>query len=145
MLAFASKDAHDILNIEGLNSNFSLKLPFRTLNIDPQSNVSFCFRSIHVSNLNSIHFQKLRSVNDEIRQFYFGNDAINMSKLVEYVDLLNDLNFLYPIDKAVKLHASKSIGKTFYARSVFNIANDNVTLNCPIYMYSNLGFRSTRH
>lgn len=57
-------------------------------------------------------------MNDEIRRFYFGNDVINMEKSIEYVNLLSDMNFVYAIDKMTKLHASKSKGKTFYARLV---------------------------
>lgn len=55
-------------------------------------------------------------MNDAIRQFYFGNDSINMNKSTEYIALLSDINFFYGIDKTAKLHASKSKGRTFYAR-----------------------------
>lgn len=62
--------------------------------------------------------QEYRAVNKEIRQFYFGKDVINMGKSFEYVDMLSDINFGYAIDKTAKLHATKSKGKTFYARWV---------------------------
>lgn len=69
-----------------------------------------------VKNFN--YFQEYRAVNNEIRQFYFGNDVIDNSKSAEYVSLLSDVNMLYGIDKAAKLHAIKSKGKTYYARLV---------------------------
>lgn len=65
------------------------------------------------------YFQEYRAVNKEIRQFYFGNHVIDRSKTVQYVKLLSDLNACYGIDKAVKWNASKSKGKTYYARLVF--------------------------
>lgn len=49
-----------------------------------------------------------------IRQFYFDNETTE-DQTINYVDLLSDVNFGYAIDKIVKLHASKSDGKTFYS------------------------------
>lgn len=60
--------------------------------------------------------KEYRTLNDEIRQFYFGNDSINVNKSNEYIALLSDMNFFYGIDKTAKLHALKSKGRTFYAR-----------------------------
>lgn len=61
-------------------------------------------------------FQLHRRIFDEIRQSYFGNNAIDQQALLPYVSLFSDINFAYGIDKAVKVHATKSSGKTFYSR-----------------------------
>lgn len=60
--------------------------------------------------------QNYRNLTNQIRQFYFGNDAIDEKVLSQYVALFSDINFAYGIDKATKLHASESNGKTFYYR-----------------------------
>lgn len=66
--------------------------------------------------MNKLFFQDYRQIAQEIRQFYFGNDAITAEKLPKYVDLSSDMNFGYFINKAAKTHATKMKGKTFYSR-----------------------------
>lgn len=125
MLAYVGRKRPVASDIDELSTNFSIKLPFRGLNLAPDSAVSKS-NSVEISingYLNEflpIIIQKYCAILDEIRQFYFGNDAINVNKTAEFIALLSDMNYFYGIDKTVKLHASKSRSKTFYARFVFD-------------------------
>ncbi|XP_055308597.1 esterase B1-like [Sitodiplosis mosellana] len=83
--------------LKNLLADFNFPLPFRGLDISP----------------NSEEHHQLMSI---IQKFYFGDGATE-NQTVNYVDLLSDTNFGYAIDKIVKLHASKSRGKTYYSCS----------------------------
>lgn len=61
-----------------------------------------------------LHLQEYRTLIDEIRQFYFGNDTIDESSLLKYYEFLSDINFFWGIDQSVKHLAASSKGKTFY-------------------------------
>lgn len=50
----------------------------------------------------------------EIRKYYFGALAVCKETALQYINLLSDVFFVYGIDKAAKMHAEKSSGKTFY-------------------------------
>lgn len=50
--------------------------------------------------------------------FYFGNGKIGKDSVFKHFNLLSDINFAYDINKAVKLHASKSKSPTYYLRLV---------------------------
>lgn len=121
-LLFMMKQLTKLYDVEGLNSNFSIPLPFRSLHLSQDSDVSICFsyksKIVWIYSEYSNYFQEFRAINKEIRQFYFGNDTIDKSKTPEYVSLISDLNIIYGVDKAAKLHALKSKGETFYARLV---------------------------
>lgn len=60
--------------------------------------------------------QDFEELVEEIRQFYFGSDNIDSEQIERYVELLSYANFRLGVEKSVKLHASKSIGKTYYYR-----------------------------
>lgn len=49
----------------------------------------------------------------QIRKHYFGNDPIDENHLPEYIDLLSDIAFEYPIHKAVRNQLERSSGKTY--------------------------------
>lgn len=51
---------------------------------------------------------------EEVRNFYFGKYTQNDQKTKRYVELLSDVNFGYGTDKAVRINAAKSKGKTYY-------------------------------
>lgn len=59
--------------------------------------------------------QEHRSLNNEVRKFYFGGAAINEQTIPQYYDYLCDVNFVYGIDKSVRTSAIKSKGKAFYS------------------------------
>lgn len=159
MITYVGRKRPVASDLDDLNYDFSIKLPFRGLNLAPDSAVSKS-NSVHLS-INGyfdeflrIIIQKSCDILCEIRQFYFGDDAINVNQTAEYIALLSDINFFYGIDKTVKLHASKSKSKTFYARFVFD---RNKSGSCAIELIiellilclyfcirtSNLGFPST--
>lgn len=50
----------------------------------------------------------------KIRNFYFGERAINGSTIEEFSNLVSDVTFNYGVNRAIRLHASGSSGKTFY-------------------------------
>lgn len=50
----------------------------------------------------------------EIRMYYFGAFPVCKETALQFINLLSDVYFVYGIDKAAKLHAEKSSGKTFY-------------------------------
>lgn len=52
--------------------------------------------------------RKLNQVHDH----YFGNGTTEKDRKVQYVNLISDMNMVYPIDKAAKMHATHSA--TFY-------------------------------
>lgn len=60
--------------------------------------------------------QEYRNLTNEIRQFYFGDNAIDEQTVSKYFDLLSDINFVWGIDRSVKTLAANSKGKTFYTR-----------------------------
>lgn len=49
----------------------------------------------------------------KIRKYYFENNAINGDTLPEYIDLISDIEFEYPIYRAVKEQTARSSGKTY--------------------------------
>lgn len=108
-------------SLEELNSNFSLHLPFHDNKLDAHSEVGFiplnCVTGSHTLFLENVQsFQLHRSIFDEIRQSYFGNNSIDQRALLPYVSLFSDINFAYGIDRTAKIHATKSSGNTFYLR-----------------------------
>ncbi|XP_031621135.1 uncharacterized protein LOC116339416 [Contarinia nasturtii] len=84
-------------DVYDLDTNFTLKLPFRYFN--------FSFES-----------DQYREIANEVRKFYFGDAVINEQMMMEYINLLSDLNFVYPNYKAAKMHQKKSKGRAFYTR-----------------------------
>lgn len=59
--------------------------------------------------------QEYRQLADEVRQYYFGADAvIGNDNIPAYVDMLSDIFFFYHLDKSAKLQANA--GKSFYFR-----------------------------
>lgn len=60
--------------------------------------------------------QEYKRIASEIREFYFKGAAIDEKTLIQYIDLLSDINFAYGIDKSARQHAEKTNQKTFYAR-----------------------------
>lgn len=50
----------------------------------------------------------------EIRKYYFGASTVCKETAMQYINLMSDVYFVYGIDKAAKIHAEKSSGKTFY-------------------------------
>lgn len=60
--------------------------------------------------------QEYQKIAKELRDFYFGDAAIDETTLEQYIKLLSDLNFIYGIDKAAKRHASKTDSNTYYLR-----------------------------
>lgn len=99
-------------------------LPFRGLNLSSESEVctaqlkgsrtlkAICILSSY--SIEFLHLQEYRTLIDEIRQFYFGNDTIDESSLLKYYEFLSDINFFWGIDQSVKHLAASSKGKTFY-------------------------------
>ncbi|XP_055310975.1 juvenile hormone esterase-like [Sitodiplosis mosellana] len=75
---------------------FDIQLPFRGLRFSSNS-------------------EEHRNLTAEIHKFYFGDGAKEDRSINQYAELLSDLNFRYGIDKAVKTHAAKSKGKTYYS------------------------------
>lgn len=47
---------------------------------------------------------------------YFGTGEINNKALQQYLNLLSDLNVIYPTEKAAKIHSLESSGKTYHFR-----------------------------
>lgn len=64
----------------------------------------------------SFYPQEYQKIVKEIRDFYFGDAAIDETTLKQYIDLLSDMNFIYGIDKGAKRHAYKTDSKTYYLR-----------------------------
>lgn len=54
----------------------------------------------------------------DVRKQYFGEKPINRDTLTQFVRLLDDVLFIYGIDKAAKVQANRSSGKTFYYQYV---------------------------
>lgn len=50
----------------------------------------------------------------EIRKFYFGDAVINEQASMQYIELLSDLNFVYPNYRAMRIHSAMSNGKTYF-------------------------------
>lgn len=50
----------------------------------------------------------------EIRTYYFGALPVCKETALQYINLLSDIFFVYGIDKAAKIHAENTSGKTFY-------------------------------
>lgn len=50
----------------------------------------------------------------EVRKFYFGDAVIDEKMSMQYIDLLSDLNFVYPNYRAMRMHAGMSKGKTYF-------------------------------
>ena len=73
--------------------------------------------SIHLFNTHKyciIIFKEYKDLADKVRTFYFGkNGTVNKTSFSKYMDMLSDLWFAYGIDKAAKLQAKQSNGKTF--------------------------------
>lgn len=59
-----------------------------------------------------------REIMKDVRKQYFGEKAINRDTLTQFVRLLDDVLFIYGIDKAAKVQANRSTGKTFYYQYV---------------------------
>lgn len=47
---------------------------------------------------------------------YFGNETITNKVTQQYLNLLSDLNIVYPTEKAAKIHSLESSGKTYHFR-----------------------------
>lgn len=58
--------------------------------------------------------QQHRNLTNEIRKFYFDDDAIDGQSIPKYFEYLSDSNYAYPVDKSVRVLAAKSNGKTYY-------------------------------
>lgn len=52
----------------------------------------------------------------KVREFYFGNAAIDDQTLLQYVNMMNDVVFAYPTHKSAKIHAKNAKGKTYFVR-----------------------------
>ncbi|XP_031624710.1 esterase B1-like isoform X2 [Contarinia nasturtii] len=83
--------------LKDISNDFNLLLPFKGLQLPVGSD-------------------NYRNLTSEIFKFYFGDNAIDKRSLKQYVAMLSDLNVGYEVDKTVKIHATRSDGKTFYAR-----------------------------
>lgn len=62
----------------------------------------------------SFDTDRYRVYKDKIRKFYFGDNPVNERTLSEYIDLMNDVIFVYGIDQSAKAQAKRSTGRTFY-------------------------------
>lgn len=61
--------------------------------------------------------QSYQQMTEDIRTHYFGKGGKISEKTVNGLGhLLSDVVFVYYTDQAVKVHAEKSTGKTFYYR-----------------------------
>lgn len=58
--------------------------------------------------------QDRRSLSEQIRKFYFGDNAISEETLSNFLDLGTDFNFVWGIVQSAKTLAAHSKGKTFY-------------------------------
>lgn len=52
----------------------------------------------------------------ELRQFYFGNASIDANTSMTCVDMLSDSNFVYPNYKSMRNHMKYSKNRSFYMR-----------------------------
>lgn len=57
-------------------------------------------------------------VAQEIRKFYFGDAKIDVHTFGQYIDMLNDIGFYYPILKSIVRHSKETSGNTFYIQLV---------------------------
>lgn len=55
----------------------------------------------------------------EVRDFYFEDKKVGPKTTQEYIDMISDLNFIYPYYKSIKAHIQYSKGKAFAMRYVF--------------------------
>lgn len=61
--------------------------------------------------------QEHQSLTKEIREFYFGDRAIDEHTISEFFELLSDYTFIVGIVKSAKnLAAHSTTGKTFYTQ-----------------------------
>lgn len=116
--------------LNSLLSNFNITLPFRGLKLPRESSVSWTiyqisfivikeYRNLFISNgttILSLFLKDYRSLVDEVRNFYFGDNPKDDEAMRRYVDLLSDANYRYPITKATRIHAAKTKGKTYFHR-----------------------------
>lgn len=66
--------------------------------------------------INNFQLQEYKKLAKQIRKFYFKDAAIEEESLVQYMNMLSDINFAHGIDKSAREHAAKSPSKTFYYR-----------------------------
>lgn len=55
-----------------------------------------------------------REITDEVHQFYFENKPIDERVKIQYMEMINDMYFVYPNYRAMQYHMEYSTGKTFY-------------------------------
>lgn len=89
-------EMHEPKMLEPFDKTFKLELPWNSF--------KYCYNS-------SIYQQ----ISQEIRDFYFPNDArVDKTTLAEYNDLLNDIFFVYAQHNAAELELARSNGKIFF-------------------------------
>lgn len=131
--ALTFDDLNSVINsTEDLQKQFDLQLPFNRLPYRIGSPVTFSKFVVKLLSLQFAHwevvshwtcygighfccnFQRYQALDDQIRQFYFGNLPIDDTTRDNYLNLLSDMNFVYDCVKGAKIHSQKSRGKTFY-------------------------------
>lgn len=72
----------------------------------------------------------------EIRDFYFGDKAVNEDTLDKMNMLMSDINYLYGIYLSARIQAAKSKGKTFFSKSVLNsVGCIHVLTHCKVHSF----------
>lgn len=59
--------------------------------------------------------------NNAVRKFYFGSAEINRKVKTQYLDMMNDIFFVYGIHKAMKFHTKYATGNAYYFQWVFHL------------------------
>jgi len=120
-LTFYMKALDEMYNYDGLNCNFTLKLPFDEAMVPYDS-------------------PEYQNIAAEIRKFYFKDSAIDKNVLQEYIDFISDLNFAYGIDKAARQQAAQTNRNTFFYRfSVDSKLTISKRLNPEVHQVNGAG------
>lgn len=89
------EDINNVDRLIALDKNFAVQLPLYDLHYNYSSS-EYC------------------DIMKDVRKHYFGNKSINRDTLAQFVQMLDDVFFVYAIDKSAKAQANRSTGKTFY-------------------------------
>lgn len=117
-MSVAPKTPEFVLNF--LDAQFDSPLPFYDPIVSIESNeVSHKFSRFvciftMIKHCWRLFSQVRRRLAEQIRKFYFDNNAINEQAIPKFFDLVSDFNFVWGIVQSARTLAQYSTGKTFY-------------------------------